>query len=93
VCGLFNVVDDDPAPVREWLPALAQAIGAPAPRRVPRLVARLLGEHLVVMMTETRGAANARIKAQLGWEPSWPTWREGFSALAAGAIPARVPAA
>ncbi len=79
--GIFNVVDDDPAPVREWLPALAQAIGAPKPRHVPRWVARLMGEHLVVMMCETRGASNAKIKAQLDWEPNWPTWREGFSAL------------
>jgi len=79
--GIFNVVDDEPAPVREWLPALAQAIGAPAPRHLPRWVARLMGEHVVAMMTESRGASNAKIKAQLGWTPRWATWREGFSAL------------
>jgi nucleoside-diphosphate-sugar epimerase len=79
---LFNAVDDDPAPVREWLPALAEAMGAPAPRHVPRWVARLMGEHLVVMMTEVRGASNAKIRRELGWEPKWPTWREGFAALA-----------
>jgi hypothetical protein len=59
---------------------------------VPRWVARLMGEHLVAMMTEVRGASNAKIKAQLGWEPRWPTWREGFSALAtrrAAATPVR----
>ncbi len=79
---VFNAVDDDPAPVREWLPVLASAIGAPAPRHVPRWVARLMGEHLVVMMTEIRGASNAKIRRELGWEPKWPTWREGFAALA-----------
>jgi nucleoside-diphosphate-sugar epimerase len=78
---LYNVVDDEPAPVREWLPALAQAVGAPAPRHIPRWVARLMGEHVVTMMCEVRGASNAKIKRELGWEPRWPTWREGFAAL------------
>ena len=68
--GVYNVVDDEPAPVAEWLPALAQAIGAPKPMRVPRLVGRLLaGEAAVVMMTEIRGASNAKAKRELGWHP------------------------
>ncbi|MDQ3742084.1 MAG: NAD(P)-dependent oxidoreductase [Actinomycetota bacterium] len=79
---VFNVCDDEPAPVREWLPALAAATGAKPPRRIPRWLGRLMGEHLVVMMTETRGASNAKIKRELGWQPEWPTWREGFAALA-----------
>ena len=79
---VYNVVDDDPAPVREWLPALADAIGAKPPRRIPRWVARLMGEHLVVMMCEIRGASNAKARERLGWTPKWPTWREGFPALA-----------
>jgi nucleoside-diphosphate-sugar epimerase len=77
--GIYNVVDDDPAPVREWLPALAEAIGAKPPRRVPRWLARLLaGEAGVVLMTEIRGASNAKAKRELGWELAYPTWRDGF---------------
>jgi len=90
--GLFHVTDDEPAAVRDFLPVLAQAAGAPAPRHVPRWIARLMGEHIAVMMTDVHGASNAKIKAQLGWEPRWPTWREGFSALAtrrAAATPVR----
>lgn len=79
---LYNVCDDEPAPVREWLPALAAAIGAKPPRHVPRWVGRLMGEHLVAMMCEMRGASNAKAKRELGWTPKWPTWREGFAALA-----------
>jgi nucleoside-diphosphate-sugar epimerase len=79
--GLFNIVDDEPAPVREWLPVLAQALGAEPPRRFPRWVARLLaGEVAVVMGTEARGASNAKAKRELGWEPRYPSWREGFVA-------------
>ena len=79
--GIYNVVDDDPAAVAEWLPALAQAIGAPRPWHVPRFVGRLLaGEAGAVMMTETRGASNAKAKRELGWEPRHPSWREGFAA-------------
>ncbi|HUJ35924.1 MAG TPA: NAD(P)-dependent oxidoreductase [Solirubrobacteraceae bacterium] len=79
--GIYNVVDDDPAAVAEWLPALARAIGAPAPWRVPRFVGRLLaGESGAVMMTEMRGASNAKAKRELGWEPRHPSWREGFAA-------------
>ena len=79
--GVYNVVDDDPAPVAEWLPALAQTLGAKRPMRVPRFVARLLaGEAGVVMMTEIRGASNAKAKRDLGWGPAHPSWREGFAA-------------
>ncbi len=79
--GIYNVVDDDPAAVAEWLPALAETIGAPKPWHVPRLVGRMLaGEAAVVMMTEMRGASNAKAKRELGWEPRHPSWREGFAA-------------
>ena len=77
--GIYNIVDDDPAPVSEWLPALAQAIGAKRPRRVPAWVARLLvGQHAVVLMTEARGASNAKAKRELGWNLTYPSWRQGF---------------
>jgi 2-alkyl-3-oxoalkanoate reductase len=77
--GVYNIVDDDPAPVAEWLPGLAAAIGAKPPRRVPAWLARLfVGEHGVVMMTESRGAANAKAKRELGWRPAYPSWRTGF---------------
>jgi nucleoside-diphosphate-sugar epimerase len=79
---IYNVCDDDPAPVRDWLPALAEAVGARPPRHVPVWLARLaVGPAMVSMMTEIRGASNAKAKAQLGWTPEWPTWREGFVAL------------
>jgi nucleoside-diphosphate-sugar epimerase len=85
---IYNVVDDEPAPVRDWLPALAEAIGARPPRRIPRWVARLLGEHVVALMCEVRGASNAKARLELGWTPQWPTWREGFARLTTRA-PAR----
>jgi nucleoside-diphosphate-sugar epimerase len=79
--GAYNVVDDDPAPVAEWLPALAQTLGARKPMRVPRLVGRLFaGEVGVVMLTEQRGASNAKAKRELGWRPAHPSWRQGFAA-------------
>jgi nucleoside-diphosphate-sugar epimerase len=79
--GIYNVVDDEPAPVREWLPALAKAIGAKPPRRVPRLLARLLaGEAGVALMTEIRGAMNGKAKRDLGWTLRYPSWRDGFRA-------------
>jgi nucleoside-diphosphate-sugar epimerase len=79
--GVYNVVDDDPAPVAEWLPALAQELGAKKPIRVPRLVGRLFaGEVGVVMMTDARGASNAKAKRELGWRPAYPSWRQGFTA-------------
>jgi 2-alkyl-3-oxoalkanoate reductase len=79
--GVYNVVDDEPAPVREWLPALAATIGAKPPRRVPRSVARLVaGESGVLLMTESRGASNAKAKHELGWTLRFPSWRDGFRA-------------
>ena len=79
--AIYNIVDDDPAPVREWLPALAKALGAKPPRRVPLWLARLLaGEAIVVMSTEGRGASNAKAKRELGWTPRYRSWREGFPA-------------
>jgi nucleoside-diphosphate-sugar epimerase len=88
---IYNIVDDDPAPVREWLPAVATAIGAPPPRHVPRWVGRLMGAHLVTMMCEVRGASNERAKRELGWTPRWPSWRDGIAALAPAReeVPAR----
>jgi nucleoside-diphosphate-sugar epimerase len=77
--GVYNVVDDDPAPVAEWLPALAKNLGAKQPRRVPRFIGRLFGgEAGVAMMTEIRGASNAKAKRELGWRPAHATWREGL---------------
>jgi len=83
--GVYNVVDSDPAPVREWLPALAQAIHAKPPYRVPRWLARLLaGEVGVVLMTEIRGASNAKAQRDLGWTLRHPSWREGFESAYGG---------
>jgi nucleoside-diphosphate-sugar epimerase len=82
--GVYNVVDDEPATVATWLPLLAQALGAPAPMRVPRLVGKLLaGETGAVMMTELRGASNAKARRELGWSPAHATWRDGFRELGA----------
>jgi nucleoside-diphosphate-sugar epimerase len=79
--GVYNVVDDDPAPVAEWLPTLAEELGAKKPMRVPRLVGRLFaGEAGVVMMTELRGASNAKAKRELAWRPAHPSWRQGLVA-------------
>ncbi len=79
--GIYNVVDDEPAAVRDWLPELARAVGAKPPRRVPVRLARLLaGDAAVVMMTESRGASNAKARRTLGWTLRYPTWREGFRA-------------
>jgi len=77
----YNVVDDDPAPVSEWLPALAQSLVAPHPMRVPVLLARLAaGSYGVATMTRAQGASNARAKRELAWQPRYPSWREGFRA-------------
>ena len=77
--GVYNIVDDDPAPVSEWLPELAGIIGAKPPAHVPALVARpLIGEHGVSLMTKVRGSSNAKAKRELGWELQYPSWREGF---------------
>ncbi len=79
--GIYHVVDDDPAPVREWLPYLAQCLGAKPPMHAPAWLGRLLaGQEAVFMMTESRGAANEKAKRELGWAPRYASWREGFPA-------------
>ena len=78
--GVYYVVDDEPAPVREWLPVLASTLGAKPPRRVPRWLGRLAaGETATLMMTEARGASNAKAKRELGWRPRYASWRQGFA--------------
>ncbi len=80
--AIFNIVDDDPAPMRDWLPVLASALGARPPRRVPLWLARLIaGDGMVTMATQARGASNARARAELGWTLRYPSWRQGFSAV------------
>lgn len=77
--GVYNIAADEPARVSEWLPALAGALGAKPPRRIPAWLGRLfIGEQGVIMMTELRGVSNAKVRRELGWQPLWPTWREGF---------------
>jgi nucleoside-diphosphate-sugar epimerase len=77
--GVYNVVDDEPAPVAEWLPLLAEAVGAKPPRRIPVWLARLaIGEGGVSMMTKIRGGSNAKAKREIGWQPSYASWRQGF---------------
>jgi nucleoside-diphosphate-sugar epimerase len=81
--GVYNIVDDEPARVAEWLPVLARTLGAKQPMRVPRFVGRLLtGEVGSVMMTELRGASNAKAKRELGWQPAHSSWRQGFAEVA-----------
>jgi len=83
--GLYNVVDDDPAPVVEWLPYLAQVVGAKPPLRLPAWLGRLLaGEFVVAQMTTSRGYSNEKAKKELGWEPRYASWREGFRAWVSG---------
>jgi nucleoside-diphosphate-sugar epimerase len=78
--GIYNIVDDDPAPVSQWLPALAGALGAKPPRHLPAWLGRLAGGELAIMiMTSVRGASNAKAKRELGWQPSHPSWRQGFA--------------
>ncbi len=78
--GVYYVVDDEPASVREWLPVVASALGAKPPRRVPRWLGRLLaGEAATAMMTETRGASNEKAKRELGWQPRYASWRQGLA--------------
>jgi nucleoside-diphosphate-sugar epimerase len=80
VAGIYNVVDDEPAPLWEWLPIYAEALGAKPPRRVPTFLARLLGgPFAAAFATELRGASNAKAKRELGWQPRHPSWRAGFS--------------
>jgi nucleoside-diphosphate-sugar epimerase len=78
--GIYNVVDDEPAPVREWLPVLANVLDAKPPRRIPRWLGRLAaGEAATLMMTEARGASNEKAKRELGWTPRYASWRQGFA--------------
>jgi nucleoside-diphosphate-sugar epimerase len=88
--GVYNVVDDEPASVAEWLPFLARAVGAKPPRRVPVWLGRLAaGEVGVSMMTQVRGSSNAKTKRSLAWQPAWPSWRAGFAGGLAASEPAR----
>jgi 2-alkyl-3-oxoalkanoate reductase len=78
--GIYNIADDEPAPVREWLPVLASALGAKPPRRIPRWLARLAaGEMATIMMTEARGSSNEKAKRELDWKLRYPSWRQGFA--------------
>jgi nucleoside-diphosphate-sugar epimerase len=80
--GIYNIVDDDPALMRDWLPALAQALGAKPPRHVPVWLARLIaGKGMVMMAAGSRGASNAKAKRELGWTLTYPSWRQGFPAV------------
>jgi 2-alkyl-3-oxoalkanoate reductase len=88
--GIYNVVDDEPAPLREWLPVLADALGAKPPRHLPAWVARLVaGEGGVMMGTSSRGASNAKAKRELGWTLRYPSWRQGFAAAYGQSNPLR----
>ena len=83
--GVYNVVDSDPAPVAEWLPYLAEVAGAKPPLRVPAWLGRLLaGEFVVALMTSVRGSSNEKARKELGWEPRYASWREGFRAWVSG---------
>jgi nucleoside-diphosphate-sugar epimerase len=78
-CGIYNIVDDEPAPVSQWLPFLAEAVGAKPPRRVPVWLARLVaGEVGVSLLTQIRGSSNAKARRELCWQPRWASWRDGF---------------
>lgn len=78
--GVYNVADDEPAAMRDWVPVFCRAVGAPRPWRVPEWVARLVAGSLVAeTATRSRGASNVLARSELGWEPRWPTWREGFA--------------
>jgi nucleoside-diphosphate-sugar epimerase len=86
--AIYNIVDDEPAPVREWLPVLASALGAKPPRRVPRWLARLIaGEAAVILGTESNGASNVKAKRELGWKLGYPSWRQGFAEVYARSRP------
>jgi nucleoside-diphosphate-sugar epimerase len=77
--GVYNITDDDPAPMREWLPEYANALGAPTPRRVPLWLARLVvGRFIAMQGTEMRGASNEKAKRELDWKPRYASWRQGF---------------
>jgi nucleoside-diphosphate-sugar epimerase len=78
--AIYNIVDDDPAPMRDWLPGLAQDVGAKPPRHFPIWLARPLAGKSLAMMSEARGASNTKAKEELGWRPQYPSWRDGFAA-------------
>jgi 2-alkyl-3-oxoalkanoate reductase len=85
--AIYNIVDDEPAPVRVWLPALAALVGAKPPLRLPKWLGRLIaGEHIVMMMTETRASSNAKTKRDLSWRPMHVSWRQGFAEVLAQAV-------
>jgi 2-alkyl-3-oxoalkanoate reductase len=91
--AIYNIVDDEPAPAREWLPAVAKALGAKPPRRFPAWMARLVaGEAAAAMGTEARGASNAKAKRELGWTLRYPSWRQGFAAAHGAATAGEGPA-
>jgi nucleoside-diphosphate-sugar epimerase len=82
--GIYNVADDSPEAIRDWLPGVAELIGAPPPRRVPKWLGRIVGgKPGVIMMTELRGVSNEKAKRELGWAPKYPSWREGLAGVAA----------
>ena len=86
---MFNVADDEPAPLRDWLPVYAEAIGAKPPRRAPAFIARLAaGKQTAELATELRGVSNAKAKRELGWEPDYPTWRTAFATAGSDEAPA-----
>jgi 2-alkyl-3-oxoalkanoate reductase len=88
--AIYNIVDDEPAPVREWLPVLARTLGAKPLRHFPVWLARLFaGEGAVMMGTSGRGASNAKAKRELGWTPRYPSWRQGFAAVYGKPTPSR----
>jgi nucleoside-diphosphate-sugar epimerase len=90
--GIYNIVDDEPAPARDWLPVLANAVGAKPPRHVPSWLARLIGgADGMTMMSEARGASNAKAKRELGWTLRYPSWRQGFGATYEAGAPADRP--
>jgi nucleoside-diphosphate-sugar epimerase len=81
--SIYNIVDDEPAQVREWLPVLSGIVGAKPPLHVPAWLGRLLaGRHVVSMMTEVRAGSNAKAKQELGWQPAHSSWRQGFATAA-----------
>jgi 2-alkyl-3-oxoalkanoate reductase len=85
--GIYNVVDDDPAPTRVWIPAVAEIIAAKPPRHVPRSVTRVLaGPAMAAWSTEFPGASNQKARRQLGWSPSYASWREGFRDALSGTL-------
>ncbi len=84
--GIYNIVDDEPAPASEWVPFLARCVGAPAPQQISAELGReVAGEYLTAQMTVGRGSSNAKAKAQLGWAPHYASWREGFAEWAKSA--------